>query len=636
MFRNQLDQLRALTPDLDDRLARARARLREAAEAEAMAESPIGLEAAPPPEAMPEMPADAAMAEAIVLAELRPAYFLSDTAIDLVDAVEADAGLLALVKARHDALAALSRGVGRIDLVNHFTHTYGGTGFLIDDDLVVTNRHVAEMFAERLWSGGYRWKRGRMGEMIEARLDYRRHHRSDDRLRAEVTEVLYIAREPEPDFALLRVARAADAPKLALLGGGPTPAAHTPVAVVGYPAADGTRNDRAIMDRIFRGIYEVKRLAPGYVSETLDGNLVFLSDYSSLGGNSGSPVVALDDDKVLGLHFAGKFMENNYAVAADVVEAARRAVIRVHPSAAVPPPENPVSPAGAFGGRRGYDPDFLGEGDLSVPLPALGPWEADAAPVAGVPDAVLRYHNFSVVQSVSRRLPIFTAVNIDGAQSRVLKRRGTWKLDGRLAADHQVGNELYYDNPFDRGHMVRRRDPGWGPDAEAAERDTFHYTNSAPQHANLNQKDWVGLEDYVLGAAETRGFRVSVFTGPVLHEGDLRLKGRPEVADVRIPEEFWKVVVMVNDDTGDLTATAYVLSQGRMIRRLVEAAFVYGQYMTYQVQVARVAAETGLDFGRLPEADPLGAELTEGAPFAAVAREVHGPDSLVLRPPRMS
>ncbi|MGR3198223.1 MAG: DNA/RNA non-specific endonuclease [Paracoccus sp. (in: a-proteobacteria)] len=41
----------------------------------------------------------------------------------------------------------------------------------------------------------------------------------------------------------------------------------------------------------------------------------------------------------------------------------------------------------------------------------------------------------------------------------MLKRRGEWRLDGRLHPDHQVGNEVYRRNPLDRGHMVRRRDP---------------------------------------------------------------------------------------------------------------------------------------------------------------------------------
>ena len=53
----------------------------------------------------------------------------------------------------------------------------------------------------------------------------------------------------------------------------------------------------------------------------------------------------------------------------------------------------------------------------------------------------------------------------------MLKRRGEWRLDGRLHPDHQVGNEVYRRNPLDRGHMVRRRDPDGGDHAQQAEED---------------------------------------------------------------------------------------------------------------------------------------------------------------------
>ena len=69
------------------------------------------------------------------------------------------------------------------------------------------------------------------------------------------------------------------------------------------------------------------------------------------------------------------------------------------------------------------------------------------------------------------------------------------------------------------------------------------------------------------------------------------------------------------DDAGSrrLHATAYVLSQGQLIQRLlsgqrvVEAAegFVFGAYRTFQVRVRDLAAMTGYGFGPLAAADPL-------------------------------
>jgi endonuclease G, mitochondrial len=67
---------------------------------------------------------------------------------------------------------------------------------------------------------------------------------------------------------------------------------------------------------------------------------------------------------------------------------------------------------------------------------------------------------------------------------------------------------------------------------------------------------------------------VSVFTGPILRDDDPDYRGV-----VKLPREFWKVVVIVDDETKRLSATGYVLSQGRLIQRLTEA-FVYGAFRT--------------------------------------------------------
>jgi endonuclease G len=635
MYQSQLDQVRKNTSNLAEKAAEILKRRRAKSPGEVHLGSTDTLESLAEPsvpnrdfELVPEALGRHGMAEAIVLAELRPAFFVLESGIDFSNAIDADPVLLQTIEDNKAALQKACKGVGRVDLINHFSLPYAGTGFLIDDTLVVTNRHVALLFAERLRLG-YRFRKGRFGADIEARLDYRRFLGDSANLRADVVEVLYIAKENEPDFALLRVVRQPDAQKLDLLGERPKIDIGAPVAVIGYPAEDGDRNDKVLMDQVFRGQYEVKRFAPGFLTDHTEDGIVLMADYSSLGGNSGSPLVSLTDGSCQGLHFAGRFMENNYAVAGDVIEAARKQVVTQVAVSNIPS-ESPVTSAEELQGRNGYNPDFLGDGRFSVPLPKLGGWQTDVATIINGSSHELRYHNFSVIQSASRRLPLVTAVNIDGEQAVKLNRTGEWRLDGRLEARHQIGNSLYKDNPFDRGHMVRRRDPGWGPNAKAAEIDTFHYTNSAPQHEDLNQKDWVGLEDYVMRAAETKGFRVSVMTGPVFRSTDKKLKLRGEDADVQIPEEFWKVVVMVNADTGDLSATGYVLSHGPMIRNLVESVFVYGQYKTYQVKIALIESETGLDFGLLTESDPLGADLYGEAPFASVARLVDGPDSLLL------
>src|SRR6267378_1263383 len=103
-----------------------------------------------------------------------------------------------------------------------------------------------------------------------------------------------------------------------------------------------------------------------------------------------------------------------------------------------------------------------------------------------------------------------------------------------------------------------------GPTAAAAKTandDTFHFTNCTPQHHDFNagQTLWAGLEDYILDHADNLKFRVSVFSGPVFAADDDQYRG------TQLPRQFWKVVAMIKQ-AGDLSATAYLLSQEQLIK----------------------------------------------------------------------
>src|SRR5262245_59534327 len=143
--------------------------------------------------------------------------------------------------------------------------------------------------------------------------------------------------------------------------------------------------------------------------------------------------------------------------------------------------------------------------------------------------------------------------------------------------------------------MVRREDPIWGSMAVAhrANRDTFHFTNSCPQMAGVNQRVWLGLENYVLHNARADGMRVSVFTGPFFSDDDLEYRGAV------VPLSFWKVVAIVTEN-GRPSATAYKVSQAR---ELAELEFVYGAYKTFQISVRQVIDGTGIDFSGLVNYD---------------------------------
>lgn len=250
-----------------------------------------------------------------------------------------------------------------------------------------------------------------------------------------------------------------------------------------------------------------------------------------------------------------------------------------------------VHRAARFRDRSGYQEDFIEK--FPVPLPK-NPRPGDEAPLLDGSGTELRYEHFSAVISKKRRLPFYVACNIDGAQSRRIARadEDVWFLDGRLDPQHQLGEELYSDNELDRGHLVRREDPVWGARARVANDDTFHFTNCAPQHKGMNQRTWLGLEDYILQNARVHQLKACVFTGPVFRDDDLEYRG------VRIPKEYWKLVAIRTE--GRRSVTAYMISQAALITDL---EFVFGKYKTYQVSVKKVQALTGLGFRGLSRYD---------------------------------
>lgn len=265
----------------------------------------------------------------------------------------------------------------------------------------------------------------------------------------------------------------------------------------------------------------------------------------------------------------------------------------------------------------GFDPAFLG---VDTPMPTL----------AGTPTVPLAYTHFATLHRPDRRLAAATAVAIDGATLKQVEREDDWRLDERIPADQQAGEDVYADNDLDRGHLVRRNDPVWGGQAEAerANADTFHYTNAAPQAAAFNQDHelWAGLEDYLLDNAGTGDRRLVVFTGPVLDPGD------PPYRGIRVPLRFWKIGAFVDD--GALATTAYLLDQSPQLgdldpaRRDAADPPPLGPFRTFQVPVAQIASLTGLDLGPLPAADrmPVGdtvAPAEGGAPPGAVRLRSH-------------
>ena len=600
--------------------------------------------------------------ESIVLRRTRPVLTIKENEVQLVFVDEADSQIW---KERLQQAAPLLdsavRAVGRIELQGSHLE-WVGTGWLVSDDILVTNRHVANEFAVRKGEG-FSFRMGSSGA-VRASVDFLQEIDNPNTLMFRLLRPLHIEAAPGPDVAFFKIEIASGDPALA------RPIVLTKhvvetenAATIGYPAFDSRIPEPDLMERIYGRTYNKKRLAPGGVTRIEATRL--LHNCTTLGGNSGSVVLDLNSGEALGLHFSGSFLTTNYAVRADVVrslldrlgsgrgssapaprggvEAAaaacpqgRRSIVtRLNipltvtialddiPPASVARASLPPAPdddeegneaiAADYRDREGYRTKFLGP---EVPLPTVARDAADVLrfQVDGHAETVLKYEHYSVVMSRSRRMCFFSAVNIDGGLSKKTKRV-SWKWDPRIPRAQQIMNECYGSPPrFSRGHMTRREDPAWGDDVTArrGNEDSMHVTNVTPQMQAFNSPIWLALEDYALDHAREDDMKISVFTGAYFSPDD------PVMYGVPIPTAFWKIIAFIHDETGALCATGYEMDQSASLQP--EEEFVFGQFsspqlgVATQVSIRSIEARSGISFGDLAEADPLNAGEESLAP----------------------
>jgi endonuclease G len=555
--------------------------------------------------------------ETIVLRTGRPVLAVKNDQAELSFRDEESKVWRERLKKAKDQIHRAVLASGRVEVRSHPTFDWLGTGWLVREDVVVTNRHVAQEFGRRLGTQ-FTFRQGTLGRTMSASLDFLEEAgRREDRT-FKLVAILHIEGDNGPDMAFLKVEPVAGRPLAAPIGlSTHAPIEKQQVAAIGYPARDSRIPEQDLMEDIFGDVFEKKRLAPGQVIRVANREL--LHDCSTLGGNSGSVVLDLESGEAVGLHFAGKFLVANFAVPAVIVKE-RLDQITSGASVSVagtidaddwPAAVDAGSPddddevietearADDYRDREGYQPEFLGHGlHVAVPSVVRNPDDVLRFEFNGKTRTLLDYEHFSVMMGQSRRMCIFSAVNIDGTSPHKGKRPG-WRSDPRIPQSAQVISGPYGNAPkFARGHMTRREDPMWG-DAVTGQRgnaDSMHLTNAVPQMQPFNAGIWLGLESYALENARQDEMRVCVFTGPVFRPND------PIRFGIAIPVTFWKVIAFIHDDTGELCATGYLMSQKAFLQ---EEEFVFGAHETAQSTLTAIEGMTGLSFGDLTKLDPL-------------------------------
>jgi len=249
--------------------------------------------------------------EAIILLTGRPALYIQDGRF-----LGAPGGWEVL----EDHRAVIQRrisSVGRIEMRTalHTDWRPLATGFVVAEDIIMTNRHVVEAFAVSTSDG--RWS---FLPRHEARIDFIGEFDIDRTALFELSEIIGVHTHPDCDLALLRVqGTSSDGGSLPA----PLPIAAQPtdlkssdqIYVIGYPMQARHTEEYQQALRIFDGVFGIKRLLPGSIMSLSPERFEVLHDCTTLRGSSGSCVVDLQTHQVIGLHYGGVYRVENAAVA---------------------------------------------------------------------------------------------------------------------------------------------------------------------------------------------------------------------------------------------------------------------------------------------------------------------------------
>jgi endonuclease G, mitochondrial len=192
-----------------------------------------------------------------------------------------------------------------------------GTGFVVGPRLMMTNRHVAEVFVRGAGAGPLIYNPG-------GAFDFGREKGftpTDLEKTLKITGVKMV--HPFWDMALLELADLPGTVKpLKLSALAPEEIVGREIATIGYPGRGNDRSPGALEleAKHFGNTFGVKRIAPGEI----DGRETTTSfrhpvpamthDCSTLAGNSGSAVLDVTTGEVVGLHFKGITLKVNYSV----------------------------------------------------------------------------------------------------------------------------------------------------------------------------------------------------------------------------------------------------------------------------------------------------------------------------------
>lgn len=271
---------------------------------------------------------DAAFADPQTMADLeailrpdgsRPSFLIHEGAVDL-ESSPATTWADRLAVASNELEKAIAC-IGRIDdptltgpLFPTAQEKYGGTGVLIQDNLILTNRHVLQQIASR--STTATWKL-HPGTAIDFGHEYRGWESVAPRKLKDVVFVgdkeinPYSVDHAKLDLAVIELEPATTPVRYKMSVDASTTWATVDrqVYTVGYPGKPiNGLYEPTLLETLFETLFGYKRLAPGLTLASQRSNVAWTvaHDATTLAGNSGSAVVELSQPrKLVGVHYGG-------------------------------------------------------------------------------------------------------------------------------------------------------------------------------------------------------------------------------------------------------------------------------------------------------------------------------------------
>jgi hypothetical protein len=245
----------------------------------------------------------------------RPSFMVRNGAVDLTTS---PAGTWKeQIAASPDLEAGLSC-IGRIGLPDG-PQGFVGTGFLIQDDVIVTNRHVLQAIGRSDATGAWRLD-------PEASIDFGHEFRARDSVSPRALKRVIFAGSKvivpsaidhtKLDLVLIQLESVPEAQRpLHVLAFDISPDWASPEAfvyTVGYPGNPGLGEPLSLLELLFQSTFGCKRLAPGTIqpAQSAVAPWTLAHDATTLGGNSGSVILRPGQEGVAaGLHYGGRRLD---------------------------------------------------------------------------------------------------------------------------------------------------------------------------------------------------------------------------------------------------------------------------------------------------------------------------------------